>query len=213
MGVDELTEQEREAIYDILVEWCGASEDLRGECLVYLAQPVKHGGHEFRFGGSLGSGGKLYSNSQGVYVDCYWEHKSPIAAFAIKVANTRIRAALASSEAQPQGDALGILRDLVEAHDGWSVNCYPGDGSSRHHAEAWFAEAEAVEEVVERARALVEGSAGLSVPSPAEVVEAAAKAVDPFLADYVHRKRAAKEAAEAVLAAARAATQEEQHGH
>jgi hypothetical protein len=54
------------------------------------------------------------------------------------------------------GDAFNVLRDLVEAHDGWSVNCYPADNGSRRSAEAWFAEAKAVENVVERARTLIE---------------------------------------------------------
>ena len=53
-------------------------------------------------------------------------------------------------------EPLSVLRDLVEAYDAWNVNNYPADGGSRNAAQAWFAEAQAVENVVERARALVE---------------------------------------------------------
>jgi hypothetical protein len=53
-------------------------------------------------------------------------------------------------------EPLSVLRDLVEAYDAWNVNNYPSDGGSRNAAQAWFAEAQAVENVVERARALVE---------------------------------------------------------
>lgn len=39
--------------------------------------------------------------------------------------------------------------EVIEAYDGWSVMSYPVDGSSRHHAEAWFAEHGRVERAVE----------------------------------------------------------------
>lgn len=86
-----------EAIYEILIVCCGASElsDERDAFVDYLTKPIQHG-HEYRFGGWLGFGGKLYANSQGVYVDCYSEQKSPIVAFAIRTANERIDAALAT---------------------------------------------------------------------------------------------------------------------
>lgn len=95
--------QKWEAIYDILVECCGASEAARASFVAYMASEISN--HEFRFCGWLGFGGKLYSNSQGVYVDCYSEQKSPLAQFSIKVATERISAALAARE-EPLGTML-----------------------------------------------------------------------------------------------------------
>ena len=66
---------------------------------------------EWRFGGWLGFGGKLYSNSQGVYVDCYAEQKSPLVAFAIKTANERINALLESSRTVGQEDRRSVRID------------------------------------------------------------------------------------------------------
>lgn len=43
--------------------------------------------------------------------------------------------------------------DLIEAYDGWSVNNYPTDGGSSTHAQAWFQEAQQVENAVEKLRA------------------------------------------------------------
>lgn len=62
-----------------------------------------------------------------------------------------------SPQVDAESNEILVLRDLVEAYDAWSVNNYPADGGSRHAAQAWFAEAEAVERVVERARTLLEG--------------------------------------------------------
>lgn len=112
--MSELPVERWEAVYSILVECCGASELARGEFLAYMARPVPYG-HEFRFMGWLGMGGKLYSNSQGVYVDCYSEQKTPLVTFAIKVANERIQAALAArgvEELPP--NALRLLRRIVK---------------------------------------------------------------------------------------------------
>lgn len=84
-----LTTKQVEDIYDILEECCGATKGLREEFISYLA--IEKLNAEFRFVGWLGKGGKFYSNSQGTYVDCYSEHKSPLATFAIKIANERIK--------------------------------------------------------------------------------------------------------------------------
>lgn len=89
-----LTDELTEPIYDIIEACCGAQADGRGEFVAYM-RGERNG--EWRFGGWLGFGGKLYSSSQGVYVDCYPEHRSPLAAFAIKTANERIEALLESS--------------------------------------------------------------------------------------------------------------------
>ena len=90
-----LTDGLTERIYDILERCCGAYGEGRGEFVAYMRRE-RDG--EWRFGGWLGFGGKLFSNSRGVYVDCYAEHKSPLAAFAIKTANERISALLGHPE-------------------------------------------------------------------------------------------------------------------
>lgn len=87
-----LTTKQIEDIYDILEECCGAHKNGRDEFISYMK--LDSNMYEYRFCGWLGFGGKLYSNSQGVYVDCYSVHKSPLAAFAIKMANERINTLL-----------------------------------------------------------------------------------------------------------------------
>lgn len=99
-----LTDELTEPIYDILEECCGAQADGRGEFVAYMRHE-RNG--EWRFGG------KLYSNPQGVYVDCYAEHKSPLAKFAIKTANERISALLEHPE--------GITDEMVERGCNYSV--------------------------------------------------------------------------------------------
>lgn len=77
-----------EKIYHILEECCGATEDRREDFLSYMRNKDDY--KEFRFEGWLGYGGKLYENSQGIYVDCYPEDRTPIRTFVIKTANERI---------------------------------------------------------------------------------------------------------------------------
>jgi|HubBroStandDraft_5_1064220.scaffolds.fasta_scaffold26428_6 hypothetical protein len=90
MRVD-LTKDQAEGIYKILEECCGAANDELRAFVDYMCLKDRDlHGSEWRFCGWLGFGGKLYSNSQGVYVDCYAEEKSPLAVFAIKIANERI---------------------------------------------------------------------------------------------------------------------------
>jgi hypothetical protein len=71
--------------YDVLVEVCGAREDWRTEFVAYLTNGDDR--HEYRFQGSLGFGGKLYQNRDGVYVTCYREDKTPERQQAILKAN------------------------------------------------------------------------------------------------------------------------------
>lgn len=85
------------AIYDVLVECCGAPAEEKQLFITYLITKCR-GGHEWRFCGWLGFGGKLYANVQGVYVDAYSVHKTPIVKFVIGVANDRINAVLAAPE-------------------------------------------------------------------------------------------------------------------
>jgi hypothetical protein len=83
------TIKQAEDIYDILEQVCGANKDLRFDFVSYITRPLPWG-HEYRFQGNLSFGGKLYSNSQGVYVDCYSEHKTVQVASEIDEANKRI---------------------------------------------------------------------------------------------------------------------------
>lgn len=61
------------AIWDVLMRTCGASESLRSEFLY----AIEHGPRvEFRFIGNLGFG-KFYWNGRQVRVTCYSEHLTP----------------------------------------------------------------------------------------------------------------------------------------
>lgn len=99
--VEQVRADEWEGIYEILITCCGAPElsDVRAEFLDYMgtANPCR----EWRFGGWLGFGGKLYANGHEIYVECYRKHKVPLVAFAIRVANERISALLAPSPSEP----------------------------------------------------------------------------------------------------------------
>jgi hypothetical protein len=56
-------------IFDILVKEAGANESSREEFLHWFATE----GSEFRFGGSLGFGGKFWRFSHRLFVNCYKE--------------------------------------------------------------------------------------------------------------------------------------------
>ena len=55
----------------------------------YITDPVSFG-HEWRFGGQLGTGGKVCRNSQRVYVTCYPEHETPELRELMDRANARL---------------------------------------------------------------------------------------------------------------------------
>src|SRR5690242_5139624 len=67
-------------IYDLLVSAFDAPESAREQFVQYVSRPV-NGGHEFRFGGKLGFGGKFYNDGRGAYhrwrVACYPEDETP----------------------------------------------------------------------------------------------------------------------------------------
>jgi len=65
-------------------------------------------------------------------------------------------------EERREAKAVEALRGVIDAYDGWSVNAYPADGGTRSAADVWFAEAQRVDEAVERARPLTEPLGGLS---------------------------------------------------
>lgn len=70
--VDEYT---AEAIWDVLVEFCGATSDrLERDSFVYAATDGKW--TEWRFQGFLGFGGKVWNNAGRFYVTCYREDET-----------------------------------------------------------------------------------------------------------------------------------------
>lgn len=60
-------------IYNILVAECGATEYWREDFI----RCMNEGCREYRFQGNLGFGGKLYKNSNRLYVGCYLEDCNP----------------------------------------------------------------------------------------------------------------------------------------
>lgn len=71
-----LTEREANAIYDILVREAGADnrEHWREN---FVQSQTSVGPEEFRFGGSLGFGGKFRNAAEGWYVTAYPEDYTP----------------------------------------------------------------------------------------------------------------------------------------
>ncbi len=68
----DLTDQQKRAIWDVLVEVCGAHPRQWDEFNHHFPQC-----REFRFQGSLGFGGKVWADSRRVYVTCYGEDMTP----------------------------------------------------------------------------------------------------------------------------------------
>ncbi len=68
-----MTEIQATKIYTILVDRFCATERNRSSFISYMTLDDVWGGHEWRFGGALGFGGKLYSNAGRVYVSYYPE--------------------------------------------------------------------------------------------------------------------------------------------
>lgn len=85
--MEQITEEQANAIYDMLMEECGATEYWRED---FVSSEVE-GCREFRFQGDLGFGGKFRNNGNGVYVDCYREDVTPETKIMIKSANARLR--------------------------------------------------------------------------------------------------------------------------
>lgn len=87
-----MTEDQANAVYDVLVEHADAHPDGREEFVFHLSG----GCTEFRFMGSLGFGGKLYVERRGWRVSCYPEDMTPTRAEAIRVTNAALEALRAS---------------------------------------------------------------------------------------------------------------------
>lgn len=78
----QITNEEAERAYDILVRFAGArdSKDARTS-FVWAVTDRKHPCREYRFGGLLGFGGKFRNNGNHddtPHVDCYREDETPL---------------------------------------------------------------------------------------------------------------------------------------
>ncbi len=94
-----MTEEQANAVYDVLAEHAGASEGQRDE---FAFMHVNGCCDEYRFIGSLGFGGKFWRRDW--RVSCYREDETPERVEAIRVANdalAELRAA--GAEAPVQG--------------------------------------------------------------------------------------------------------------
>jgi hypothetical protein len=91
--VNRITPDMSERIWRVLVEDCGCRDDLRAKhsFMYYLATDI-WSGHEWRFQGSLGFGGKFHNNCGRWLVGCYSEHRTPECEEMICRANERIAA-------------------------------------------------------------------------------------------------------------------------
>ena len=75
-----------EAIWDVLVEFCGARDDnIDRDSFIHCATDGNW--TEWRFQGSLGFGGKVWNNAGKFYVTCYREDETPKRTAAIEAAN------------------------------------------------------------------------------------------------------------------------------
>ena len=81
-----LTEAQANQVWDILVETCGAHEDMRSDFL-YQAQQTRR--LEFRFQGSFGFGGKVYVEEP-PRVSCYPEDETDERNAAVATANNKL---------------------------------------------------------------------------------------------------------------------------
>ena len=88
--------EQTEAIYKILTTVCQAPARQKADFIFYHVQePHPHGG-EWRFGGSLGSGGKFYTptSNDRMYVNCYNSDETPERQATIQQANAQLAALL-----------------------------------------------------------------------------------------------------------------------
>lgn len=84
------TEQEANAIWDILIAEAGANGDLSARH-DFLHEALSGNWTEWRFGGKLGFGGKVRNNMGRVYVTCYRENETPSVNAAIEKTNELLK--------------------------------------------------------------------------------------------------------------------------
>ena len=78
-------------IYDILVDECGAPERQRAMFVHYLHEDQGSFGHEYRFQGKLGFGGKFHKHRDKMWVSAYQEDYTPERLAMIEAANERLK--------------------------------------------------------------------------------------------------------------------------
>ena len=66
-----MNEKQANAIYDVLVQECGAFEDERQRFVYHQTHDPEEQLREWRFCGKLGFGGKFWRNAGRLYVNCY----------------------------------------------------------------------------------------------------------------------------------------------
>jgi hypothetical protein len=89
-----MTRDQANAVYDILVQECGASETYlscseRGH---FIQQQIEREVTEWRFCGNLGFGGKFWRIGGRLYVSCYRDDETPERLKMIEAANKRLAA-------------------------------------------------------------------------------------------------------------------------
>lgn len=90
-----LSEAVANAIYEILVEECGAPvAGVTGQeyFVAWLTREPSGRLSEYRFQGMIGFGGKIYFSANQFYVSCYQEEETPYVNMQIAAANARLQA-------------------------------------------------------------------------------------------------------------------------
>lgn len=88
-----MTKAQAETVYDVLVAECQAMEASRTDFVSNFTAKIARTANtrEYRFGGSLGFGGKFYFTPKRWYVACYPEDETPERLAAITRANVRLK--------------------------------------------------------------------------------------------------------------------------
>jgi hypothetical protein len=83
-----------ENVVELLIEQCGMRSSNTEDVVAFLNEldTESPGCPEFRIGGALGSGGKLYSNGETVFVGCYAEDTTEELRALIERVNDRLKA-------------------------------------------------------------------------------------------------------------------------
>jgi hypothetical protein len=85
-----ITKEQANAVFDILIEECKAQEFDRDQFVRYMTTDPDDGFKEFRFGGTLGFGGKCKLSNGSVYTSYYAEDHTEARMAASNAANRRI---------------------------------------------------------------------------------------------------------------------------
>jgi hypothetical protein len=91
----DLTEAEANAVYDILIQTCGALKEddgTHGRSAFMKMMTQKHWNvKEFRFCGALGYGGKIHFDGWELKVSCYPENMNPQRRQMIEMTNGKLK--------------------------------------------------------------------------------------------------------------------------